>query len=243
MSSNNTVNFSESGTESAGSGSSSSGAECSAANSLESSAERTRSVPTCSRVSAPSASPSSFTLAPLGPDELKQAIAPAPVTHKECNTCHEMRPLETFVLLRPKKDGRIFRNPKCNRCRVVEERKQPATAPKWDLLVALRSKPCVDCGTQYPAVCMDFDHRPTEKKAFNISQQWRSISFAELKAETDKCDVVCANCHRIRTADRGYIGHGQPRKRRVHLAEIPRGGALSWDDVSSPLGSSTGAPT
>jgi hypothetical protein len=55
----------------------------------------------------------------------------------------------------------------------------------------------MDCGSTYPYYVMDFDHR--ENKKFNIGPNSYSTSFADLKAEIDKCDVVCANCHRERT--------------------------------------------
>lgn len=46
---------------------------------------------------------------------------------------------------------------------------------------------------------MDFDH--VGDKAFNIAtaidKRW-----SEIQAEIKKCDVVCANCHRIRTYTR-----------------------------------------
>lgn len=44
---------------------------------------------------------------------------------------------------------------------------------------------------------MDFDHR--EDKKFNIAQLSKIASVEKLKEEIAKCDVVCANCHRIRT--------------------------------------------
>ena len=58
--------------------------------------------------------------------------------------------------------------------------------------------PCADCGGRFPAVCMDFDHLPERgPKKFNVSQTSRS---AESRAEEmAKCEVVCANCHRIRS--------------------------------------------
>jgi hypothetical protein len=51
---------------------------------------------------------------------------------------------------------------------------------------------------------MDFDHRPGEKKCFNLSiaaSQTRQ-SWEKMAAEIAKCDVVCANCHRERTHQR-----------------------------------------
>jgi hypothetical protein len=49
---------------------------------------------------------------------------------------------------------------------------------------------------------MDFDHRDPSQKEFNLgSEAIREMySLEKLQAEIDKCDIVCANCHRIRTA-------------------------------------------
>lgn len=70
------------------------------------------------------------------------------------------------------------------------------------MLNEIKSKPCMDCGGIFDPVCMDFDHRPGEVKSFNVAA-WRNFSAnvttAKLHAEIAKCDVVCANCHRIRT--------------------------------------------
>jgi hypothetical protein len=69
-------------------------------------------------------------------------------------------------------------------------------AVRRSLLWDLKDRPCADCGQVFPPYVMDFDHRGG--KEFNLARVHRR-SFAELKAEAEKCDVVCANCHRIRT--------------------------------------------
>jgi hypothetical protein len=69
------------------------------------------------------------------------------------------------------------------------------------LLDKVKSKPCADCRIQYHPVVMDFDHRPGTIKSFNISMSWgRSLDV--LLAEIAKCDIVCSNCHRLRTGAR-----------------------------------------
>ena len=72
------------------------------------------------------------------------------------------------------------------------------------------SKPCADCGQCYPYYVMDFDHVRGEKKANIADILNRSCSRAALKAEIDKCDLVCSNCHRVRTHNR-RTGHGGPK--------------------------------
>jgi hypothetical protein len=58
---------------------------------------------------------------------------------------------------------------------------------------------CVDCGYNTHPEALEFDHVGTDKR-FMLSRQWHSLE--ELKAEIEKCEVVCANCHRIRTYNR-----------------------------------------
>lgn len=60
---------------------------------------------------------------------------------------------------------------------------------------------CVDCHERDPVV-LDFDHRPGERKLFNIGTTAMGVSQLRLLAEIAKCDVRCANCHRRITAGR-----------------------------------------
>lgn len=60
------------------------------------------------------------------------------------------------------------------------------------------SRGCADCGYAEHPAALDFDHRPGEDKLYCVGALWGS-SRATILAEAAKCDVVCANCHRIRT--------------------------------------------
>lgn len=68
-------------------------------------------------------------------------------------------------------------------------------------LLRLKTAPCMDCNGTFPPEAMDFDHRPGEQKVANVSQM-KDARIKELTAELMKCDLVCSNCHRIRTASR-----------------------------------------
>jgi hypothetical protein len=70
-----------------------------------------------------------------------------------------------------------------------------------ELTTRLKDRPCADCGQRYPHYVMDFDHRDPVAKKFHISRNVHR-TLAVLFAETQKCDVVCANCHRARTYHR-----------------------------------------
>src|SRR5437879_13897911 len=72
-------------------------------------------------------------------------------------------------------------------------------------LVAYKGGKCYDCSNEFPLCCYDFDHRDPDQKSFNISARY-GYTLDELKIEADKCDLVCANCHRIRTTKNPKIG-------------------------------------
>lgn len=75
-------------------------------------------------------------------------------------------------------------------------------AEKSRLLREAKNRPCLDCGRQFPPFVMDFDHRDGEIKLGNIGSLIQRWSWARLQTEIEKCDLICANCHRIRTARR-----------------------------------------
>jgi formate-dependent nitrite reductase cytochrome c552 subunit len=69
-----------------------------------------------------------------------------------------------------------------------------------EMLRKLREVPCADCGGTFAPHQMDFDHREPSTKSFNVTTgPAKLVSAARLKAEVEKCDIACANCHRIRT--------------------------------------------
>ena len=59
---------------------------------------------------------------------------------------------------------------------------------------------CADCGFSSHHVALDFDH----VKGVKLLNVCNSKSIAQAKLEIEKCEVVCANCHRIRSFRRLY---------------------------------------
>jgi len=60
---------------------------------------------------------------------------------------------------------------------------------------------CVDCGYAEHDVALDYDHLPGATKLFSISGAW-GRPWQSILDEIAKCEVVCANCHRVRTVGR-----------------------------------------
>jgi formate-dependent nitrite reductase cytochrome c552 subunit len=74
-----------------------------------------------------------------------------------------------------------------------------------DMIIKEKSKPCVDCDKAYPYYVMDFDHVRGDKKFGLGEAAVKMRSLQSIQEEIDKCDLVCANCHRERTFKR-YSG-------------------------------------
>lgn len=140
------------------------------------------------------------------------------MTTRTCCTCKQSKPLEDFAFAK-KSEGK--RHPRCKICmcaatrnyytRHRAERIQYAASAKksrkeqlvnW--IADLKHKPCIDCGNSYPPCCMDFDHRDPTTKLRAVSEMVvnRMCAREKILEEIAKCDLVCANCHRIRTHHR-----------------------------------------
>jgi hypothetical protein len=59
-------------------------------------------------------------------------------------------------------------------------------------------KGCIDCGYNKHFMALDFDHKDPSKKLFNIGSGGHH-TMEDLISEVNKCDIRCANCHRIKT--------------------------------------------
>lgn len=61
------------------------------------------------------------------------------------------------------------------------------------------TKGCQHCGYNSIAVALDFDHINPSDKSFNVSHRICNSTIKKLFQEIRKCQVLCANCHRIET--------------------------------------------
>lgn len=99
---------------------------------------------------------------------------------------------------------------------VYLERNQRRREERLQLVRNLKESPCADCEQEYPFYVMEFDHREGEGKVDAIANLAANGSLKALFTELEKCDLVCANCHRARTyfrrqkvflPDRSMAGH------------------------------------
>lgn len=133
---------------------------------------------------------------------------------KRCGTCGLTKPLEEFPYDNRASGRRRAACASCARAyqrgwyaenRAGHGRRTKARRDVWRAKLArlvddAKSVPCVDCGERYPSYVMDFDHVHGDKFA-NIAHL-KTGSLERLIGEMGKCDIVCANCHRLRTMTR-----------------------------------------
>ena len=132
---------------------------------------------------------------------------------KKCTTCKQTKSKLDFNKNKSKKDGL---NNVCRKCsNLSSKRYYSENLEKHKLNTAKHRKkhyhrnrrfiadyllkhPCVDCGETNPIV-LEFDH--IEDKYMEVSKLVRcSYSVSKIKKEIEKCEVRCANCHRLKTA-------------------------------------------
>ena len=83
------------------------------------------------------------------------------------------------------------------RARVSERRRELRQEKRLWLYEYLLDHPCVDCGEDDPVV-LEFDHQ--HNKELDISRAVNDWSQERIEREIAKCEVVCSNCHKRRTA-------------------------------------------
>jgi hypothetical protein len=134
---------------------------------------------------------------------------------KICTSCKDNKDIAEFNKNKGRKDGYS------NTCRLCsnersklyyeenkEKHKKITTARnkkkvienKQRLYDFYKNNPCIDCGNDNPIV-LELDHKDGADKVGCLSVMVNSgYCWKTLEKEINKCDVRCANCHRIRTS-------------------------------------------
>jgi hypothetical protein len=137
---------------------------------------------------------------------------------RRCGRCQAIKPVDDFMWRRKERGQRDNYCRPCradyhhehyvaNRARYIENtaRRKRALAEERNayLVEFFVTHPCTDCGETDPLV-LEFDHQGD--KCFNVSAGVRDRNWQAVLDEIAKCEVVCANCHRRRTAAaRGFF--------------------------------------
>lgn len=132
---------------------------------------------------------------------------------KCCSKCGEDKPITEFAFKHSRKD---IRRADCKVCfREISKAHYNNNKKRYkvnrgnrkylhrDRLQELKKNPCTDCGNRFHYCVMDFDHVKGTKIG-TISALVTKVGWDRVAEEIAKCDLVCANCHRLRTYNRIY---------------------------------------
>lgn len=135
---------------------------------------------------------------------------------KVCSNCSRLKHKPEFTKKKSSKDGLNARCRTCTRAmskkhfddnkdyyREKQKRRRRKIKKRIrEIILSAKDVPCIDCNKTFHFSAMDFDH-VKGKKLFNIAYAVRlQVTTKTLLEEISKCEVVCANCHRIRTYKR-----------------------------------------
>lgn len=138
-----------------------------------------------------------------------------------CKACQKRRFAEHYRLNAAAYKARIARNNlrirRTNRLRIFEY---------------LLTQRCADCGLRDVGV-LEFDHRDPVRKRMEVSNLASAgYSWSAILAEIAECDVVCANCHRKRTAKQfGWLKLAEPLPRKLPL--LPKRDTAEYQRIKS----------
>lgn len=114
---------------------------------------------------------------------------------KECKYCKKQFPESDFGVAKTT-PTKIYRRRKCRYCYRKTKNILKASRRGW-LAEHKASLGCKTCGITNHRV-LDFHHRLDSTKDFAISEYfYHQFNERRLRDEVKKCDILCANCHRI----------------------------------------------
>lgn len=103
---------------------------------------------------------------------------------------------------RPYQQDWYRRNAESHKKNVVRDNQRRRLHLHEQVMGYLRDHPCVDCG-ETDLMVLTFDH-VRDQKSFDIGTAvGRLFNWNVIRAEIEKCDVRCANCHMRATSSRG----------------------------------------
>jgi 5-methylcytosine-specific restriction endonuclease McrA len=108
---------------------------------------------------------------------------------KICPSCRQDLPLTEYYRRRNKDGSGVYCKPCTFEQTIKRQRRLKAQA------IAYKGSCCQLCGYDRYVGSLEFHHRDPAQKDFSLAHA-RLTAFEKVKGELDKCDLLCANCHR-----------------------------------------------
>lgn len=112
----------------------------------------------------------------------------------KCKICEMTLSSKSFGIYRNRGGWKVF--PYCKSCDSIRVKQKQRELKQR--CINYKGGQCQVCGYSACLAAMEFHHRNRQEKDLQISQDRRNTkeAFNELKAEMDKCDLLCCRCHR-----------------------------------------------
>lgn len=134
---------------------------------------------------------------------------------KICSRCTKLKPINEFAWKNKEKG---WYHPYCRTCQAeykqkhYQDNKEKYLQNSYNRRYLLRARVsdyktqlgCSDCDIRDPRV-LDFDHIEDNKEDNVSALVNKTVAWSSILAEMLKCEVVCSNCHRIRTWQRKRV--------------------------------------
>ena len=114
--------------------------------------------------------------------------------HKRCDYCQKLHPENAFGVALTTRT-KVYRRRKCRYCYRLTKQRLIYRYYQW-LNKYKQQRGCSRCKITDARV-LDFHHKNDHNKLFAVGGFRRSVGFDRIQQEVKKCDVICANCHRI----------------------------------------------
>ncbi len=126
---------------------------------------------------------------------------------KVCSKCKQKKIEKEFYKNSKRKDGKQTWCKQCAIQRRIEHykenkvhygnyTKQYRQETRNKIKYYLQQHPCIQCKEIDPIV-LEFDH--LKDKEYNVADMVGKFGWDRIKKEINKCQVLCANCHRRKT--------------------------------------------
>jgi hypothetical protein len=136
---------------------------------------------------------------PFGQHNTRKILPRQESGKHQCQTCQRILDInkENFYF-RPDTNRNITHYSECKTCFNGRCSDTQRTKKIW--AVNLKGGKCIKCGYHKYIEALEFHHRNPVEKEFNLNRL-RGRTEASVIAELEKCDLLCANCHRETHAD------------------------------------------